>query len=190
VSDSKRERQRRRAARGRRDRQQRRGVPDRRGSAVFWLVWWAVSYALWVGLVFKTEPAELAAGAVAAAFAATAAEVVRAQGRVPFSPDRRWLRALGRLPAVVAVDTARLTAAVWRRAVRGEPLSGSMRVVHFDDCGGKDPRSEARRAFAKWLGGVGPNSYVVGFDEDHDAVLVHQLVRTENPPPLDPERPI
>jgi multisubunit Na+/H+ antiporter MnhE subunit len=154
--------------------------------ATFWLVWWALSLALWMLLVFKTEAAEVVAGAVAAAFAATAAELLRSHAYPPFSPDARWLRKLGALPREVLGDCWILVAALWRRVVRGERIEGTFRCVHFPGAAGDDPRSQARRAVAKWLGAVAPNTYVVGFDERKEVVLVHQLVPTETPPDVDP----
>jgi len=164
----------------------RRSIETPAKRAIFWLAWWLVSFALWLLLVFKTEPAEFAAGAVAAGFAASAAELVRSRGYAPFAFEVRWLRALGRLPRDVFLDCLLLAGALWRSATRRKRIQGRFRVVHFQDCGGDDPRSEARRAVAKWLGGVGPNTYVVGFDEDRDIVLLHQLVPTERPPDVDP----
>ena len=157
--------------------------------AAFWLGWWLVCFALWLLLVFKIEPAEFAAGAVAAAFSATAVELVRSRGYAPFAGDPRWLRALGRLPRAVALDMLLLARALWTALVRRRRIEGRFRTVHFPDCGGDDPRSEARRAVAKWLGGVGPNTYVIGFDEHRDIVLLHQLVPTERPPDVDPAPP-
>lgn len=170
----------------------RRGRPKapprgRRERVAFWLGWWAFSLGLWMLLVFKTEAAEIVLGAVAAAFSATAAELVRSRG-VPFTPDPRWLLSLWRLPREVVIDCWILTRALWRRLAHGEPLEGTFRVVHFEDCAGDDPRTQARRVTAKWLGGVGPNAYVVGFEEAHDAVLLRQLVKTERVPDVDPER--
>ena len=151
----------------------------------FWAGWWAVCYGLWLLLVFKTEPMEFVAGAVAAALAATAVELMRLRGYVPFAGELRWMRALVRLPGQVVRDCITLTAALWRSVARRERIKGSFRVVEFPT-GADDPRSEARRAVAKWLGAVGPNSYVVGFDEERDLVLLHQLVPTERPPNVDP----
>jgi hypothetical protein len=154
--------------------------------ARFWLVCWALSLGLWMLLVFKTEPAEVVAGAVAAAFAATAAELLRSHAYAPFSPEARWLRKLGRLPREVIVDCWILARALWRRAVRGQRIEGAFRCIHFPRSAGDDPRTHARLAVAKWLGAVAPNSYVVGFDERRELVLVHQLVPTETPPDVDP----
>jgi hypothetical protein len=157
----------------------------RRDRVVFWLGWWAFSLALWMVLVFKTELAEIVAGVVAAAFSATAVEAVRSRGQIPFSPDPRWVLSLWRLPREVIADCWLLTRALWRRVAHGVPIEGGFRVVHFG-CESDDPRSQARRATAKWLGGVGPNTYVVGFEEAHDAVLLRQLVKTKQVPDVDP----
>jgi hypothetical protein len=154
----------------------------------FWLGWWAFSLGLWMLLVFKTEPAEIALGAIAAAFAATAVALVRSRGQSTFAPEAHWLLGLWRLPPAVLYDCALLTRALWRRVAHGEAIEGHFRIVHFDGCAGDDPQTQARRATAKWLGGVGPNNYVVGFEEKHDAVLVRQLVRTDRVPDVDPER--
>jgi hypothetical protein len=169
------------------DRKRHRRSVDTRGERVaFWLAWWAICFVLWMLLVFKTELAEIVAGAVSAALAATAAELVRARGYAPFAGDLGWSRAFARLPRQILVDTWLLTRALWRQLARREPIQGRFRVVHFPDCGGDDPRSEARRAAAKWLGGVAPNAYVVGFDEKRNLVLVRQVVPTEDPPDVDP----
>ena len=163
-----------------------RGLETRRQRAAFFAAWWVVSFVLWALLVFKTQGAEFIAGAVAATFSATAAEVVRAKGYAPFSPRLRWARALLFLPREVLIDCFLLLRALARAAWRREAIQGSVRCVHFEDAGGSDPRSQARRTVAKWLGCVGPNTVVIGFDETRDAVLIHQLVRTRRPPDLDP----
>jgi hypothetical protein len=155
----------------------------------FWLGWWALCFGLWLLLVFKTEAAELAAGAVAAAFGATAVELVRALGYAPFSGSLRWARALRRLPREVTVDTWLVTRALCRQLARRERIQGRFRVVHLPGCSGDDPRSEARRATVKWLGSVSPNHYVIGVDEGRELVLLRQLAHTEEPPDLDPGPP-
>jgi multisubunit Na+/H+ antiporter MnhE subunit len=154
--------------------------------AIFWLAWWLVCFVLWMLLVFKTEPLEFVAGALAAALAATAAELVRSRGYAPFAGELRWLLSVARLPREVLVDCFVLARALWRQLTGKQRLQGTFRVIHFEGCGGEDPRSEARRAVAKWLGAVGPNTYVIGFDEERDIVLVHQLVPTKEPPDVDP----
>ena len=164
----------------------RRAVQTPAARAVFWLSVWALSYGLWILLVFKTEPAELVAGALAAALAATGAELVRARGYAPFAPDLAWSRDLLRLPKEVVVDTWRMAMALIRHLVRGEPLDGCFRIVHFAPGSQDDPRAAARRAVAAWLGCVSPNTYVIGIDEKHDVAVLHQLIRDELPPEFDP----
>ena len=170
----------------RRRQKRRRAVKGLRERAVFWLAWWLALLALWFLLVFKTELLELFAGMAAAALAATAVELVRSRGYAPFAGEWRWLLALPRLPREIVIDCWLLTKALYLQLAGKKQIRGAYRVIHFEGCSGEDPRSEARRAVAKWLGAVAPNSYVIGFDERHDSVLVHQLVRTDDPPETDP----
>jgi hypothetical protein len=165
----------------------RRAVQSPAQRVIFWSAWWLACFVLWLLLVFKTEPLEFVAGAFAAALAATAAELVRSQGYAPFAGELRWLLSIARLPREVLVDCFTLTRALLRHLSGRQRLDGAFRVIHFEGCSGDDPRSEARRAVAKWLGGVGPNTYVIGFDEKRDIVLVHQLVPSGKPPDVDPD---
>jgi multisubunit Na+/H+ antiporter MnhE subunit len=152
----------------------------------FWLAWWAICMGLWMLLVFNTQTAEIALGAAAAALAATGAALVRSRGYVPFSPDLRWSRALLRLPRAVLIDTWRLTVLLAAHFLRGRPIEGSFRIIHFA-CGPRDdPRDQARVAISQWIGGVSPNTYVLGVDERHNVAVVHQLIREELPPVIDP----
>jgi hypothetical protein len=142
--------------------------------------------ALWMLLVFNTQPAEIALGAVAAALAATGAALVRSRGYAPFSPDVRWSRALLRLPRAVLVDTWLMAVLLARHFLRGEPVKGRFRIIHFACGPHDDPRDQARVAISQWLGGVSPNTYVLGVDERHKVAVVHQLIRDERPPDIDP----
>lgn len=154
--------------------------------AAFFASWWVLSLVLWSLLVFKTELAEFVAGAVAATFAATAAEVVRAKGYAPFGPNLRWGMRLLRLPWEVGRDSLLLFRELARAARRRKPIEGSFRCIHFPNADRTDPRGQARLTVAKWLGGVAPNTMVVGFDEPGDTALVHQVVRSRRPPDVDP----
>jgi hypothetical protein len=167
-------------------RKRRRAVKTPAQRLSFWLVWWAIAYGLWVLFVFKTEPAELVAGAIAAAFAATGAELVRSRGYAPFAPDVAWSRGLLRVPKEVVVDTWRMVVLLVRHFVRGEPIEGCLRIVRFRAGADDDPRAQARRTVAAWLGCVSPNTYVIGIDERHHVAVLHQLIRDELPPELDP----
>jgi multisubunit Na+/H+ antiporter MnhE subunit len=165
----------------------RRAVQTPAQRIAFWLGWWAICYALWVLLVFKTEPAEFVAGALAAALAATGAELVRSRGYAPFAPDLAWSRSLLRLPMEVVVDTWRIAMLLVRHFVRGEPIKGTLRIVKFSPGSRDDPRAQARRTVVGWLACVSPNTYVIGIDEQHHVAVVHQLIRAELPRELEPE---
>jgi multisubunit Na+/H+ antiporter MnhE subunit len=168
------------------DKRRRRAVQTPAQRIAFWVGWWAVAYVLWVLLVFKTEFAELVAGAVAAAFAATGAELVRSRGYAPFAPELAWTRWVLRLPREVVMDTWHMAVLLVRHFVRGEPVKGSFRIVHFAAGAEDDPREQARRTVVEWLACVSPNTYVLGIDERHRVAVVHQLIRDELPPELDP----
>ena len=168
------------------ERKRRRAVQTPAQRVAFWLAWWAVSYAFWLLAVFKTEPAELVAGAIAAAFAATGAELVRSRGYAPFAPELAWSRGLLRIPREVVMDTWHMARLLVRHFVKGEPIEGTLRIVQFDPGPPDDPRAAAMRTVVGWLGCISPNTYVIGIDEDHSVAVLHQLIRAELPPELDP----
>jgi len=149
----------------------------------FWLSWWVGLTALYMLLVFKTEPAEIVAGAICGAISATAAWLVHRHGNLRFAPGWGWVPAALRLPRAVAVDTWRLVVVLWRVIVRREQVTGRILTLPYKDAhkGGVDAAS--RRAVTKWIGSVSPNTLIIGFAEKHDRVLVHQLV------PVEPEDP-
>jgi hypothetical protein len=129
---------------------------------------------LWLAFVDTLAWEEVAAGLVAAAVAATAAELVRSQDLVRFHLDPRWLRALPQLPWQVLRDTWLLAAALWRH-VTGRPVHGRFRVVPFPS-EADDARSAARRALVTAICSVAPNTVVVGIEGAEGEMLVHQLV--------------
>jgi hypothetical protein len=154
-----------------------------------WIVTWVLLWALYVLLVFKTEPAEILAGAVCGAIGATGATAVRAQAKTRFAPGRGWWRGLVHLPRELARDTWLLVHVLWRVAVRREQVGGRFITLPFPGVRGGSSEAVSRRAVAKWYGSVAPNTLVVGFDEDTERILLHQLVATKDPPVCDPWRP-
>jgi hypothetical protein len=157
---------------------------------MFILVTWALLSALYVVLVFKTEFEEYVAGVICGLVSAVGVDLVRTHGSVRIAPGLGWVRGAARVPGEVLVDTALLVRVLWRVVVRREVVRGQYRVVPFAGARGSSPEAAGRRAVAKWIGSVAPNTLIVGFDEHHDRVLVHQLVRTDEPPRCDPwERP-
>ena len=139
----------------------------------FWIAWFLPLLALWLAFVGTLATAEVVLGLVAAAVAATAADLVRAQDLVRFRMEVRWLRGLGGIPWQVLRDTWLLAAALWRH-LRGRPVRGVFRVVPFPT-EPDDARAAARRALATGIVSVAPNTMVVGVEDDQ-GMLVHQLV--------------
>lgn len=150
-----------------------------------WAGWWVFLAGLWVVLVDSAKPPELVAGAVAAAIAATAARLVAAQRLVRLDFDPRWLRLAWRPLLALFTDTGLLAGALWRRVVLRRPVQGAFRELRFR-ASGDDRRSVARRVTAKTIGSFAPNTYVIGFDEETEVLLVHQLVPRGGPDALDP----
>jgi multisubunit Na+/H+ antiporter MnhE subunit len=144
------------------------------GRLKFWTAWYLPLVVLWLAFVDTFAVAEVALGLVAAAVAATAAELVRTQGLVRFRLDPRWLRDLTHLPWQVVRDTWLLAAALWGH-VNGRPVRGVFRVVPFPG-EADDARSAARRALVTGLVSVTPNTMVVGVEGSEGVMLVHQLV--------------
>ena len=140
----------------------------------FWMAWYVPLVVLWLAFVDTFAAAEVVLGLLAAAVAATAADLVRSQDLVRFRMDPRWLRGLGALPWQVARDTWLLAAALWGQ-LRGRPVQGRFRVVPFPR-ERDDARSAARRALVAGVVSVAPNTYVVGIEGDEGVALVHQLV--------------
>ncbi len=140
----------------------------------FWVAWYVPLVVLWLAFVDTFARQEVIAGLVAAAVAATAAELVRSQELVRFRLDPRWLRGLPGLPWQVLRDTWLLTVALWRHCT-GHPVRGAFRVVPFPS-EADDNRSAARRALVTVLVSVAPNTVVVGVEGDEGELLVHELV--------------
>jgi multisubunit Na+/H+ antiporter MnhE subunit len=151
-----------------------------------WLLRWAALAALWLAFTDTHVEPELIAGAVAAAIGATLSGLVVRPGR-PKTVERglSTLRLGPRLlrPGVrLVVDSGLLAVVLWRRVVLRQPVRGSFRAVRYRP--GPERRSAAGRTLTEIWGSVTPNRYVVGIDEEEGTLLVHELVRTEEP--LDP----
>jgi multisubunit Na+/H+ antiporter MnhE subunit len=140
----------------------------------FWVAWWAGFFVLWLLLVTISWQ-EVSAGAVAAAIAATGAEALRANDRLRFRPELRWLARAIVLPPQILRDTWLLARVLARRIIRREAPDSAFRAVPFE-AGGDDARSSARRALAKAGWSAAPNTVVIGVDREENIMLLHQLV--------------
>jgi multisubunit Na+/H+ antiporter MnhE subunit len=143
----------------------------------FWLAWYVPLFGLWLLFVDTLATAELVVGAIAAALAATAADVVREQDLVRFRVRARWLPGLASLPWLVVTDSWLLGVALWRELRRPGSVNGLFRVLPFpvDE---DDATGAARTALVTSIASIAPNTYVVGVERGEGTVLVHQLVRS------------
>ncbi len=138
---------------------------------------WAGLFILYEVLAGSLSWPEAAAGMLASLLATIAVLAPGREqhlGRMPWS---WWLVLARRIPRQMVVDTARvLGAAVGRSAP-----SGSFRHLPFE-AGGDDPVSGSRRALVIAGASIAPNSYIAQVEPEHERLLTHQLVVTEEPP--------
>jgi multisubunit Na+/H+ antiporter MnhE subunit len=155
-------------------------VASRRHRIGVWLAWFVVLNVFWLGLVVTFNWQEQALGVLAAAFGATAAEQVQAQGLVHARIKVRWLAGLLRLPWDVVVQTLQVFSLIPRALMQRRRVEGAFRCELFPHRGA-DPGDEARRALYKIEASLAPNTYVVGYDDESGAMLLHELYPTGKP---------
>jgi multisubunit Na+/H+ antiporter MnhE subunit len=143
----------------------------------FWIAWYLPLFGLWLLLVGTLALEEVVLGAIAAAVAATAADLVRAQDLVRFRMRLRWLTGVWTLPWRIVADSWLLAVALWRELRRPGSVRGVFRVLPFPRDSDDAAAGPARRALVTGCASISPNTYVVGIEGDEGAVLVHQLVR-------------
>jgi hypothetical protein len=143
-------------------------------------VWTLVLCTLWLGLVGQVDLLELGAAAVVAALAATAGVVVRERAGFRHRPDRAWWRHGPGMFLAALRDCLTLLGALGRR-LRGEDVGGRTLALPCE-VGGDDAAATARRVLLTLGTSLQPNSYVLGFDEGRQLVVVRQLVATDDPP--------
>jgi multisubunit Na+/H+ antiporter MnhE subunit len=140
-----------------------------------WVTWWVLLMSLWVAVDDSLEPDELVAGAIAAALAALAAEVVTEQAALRFRVRAAWLPRALRLPGQVVRDTwivfAVLAAVLLRRMPPPAGTFKELPVRYGDD----SPLEVTRRVLLIGARSLAPNEFVLGIDPDHDVMVVHQL---------------
>jgi multisubunit Na+/H+ antiporter MnhE subunit len=141
---------------------------------MFWLAWWAACMLIWLLLTTTWAGAEAVAGAGASAVAATAAAIVRRQARTNFRPRLRWFRRAWMVPVQIARDSWRSFGILLGHVSGRRRVRGTLRAVPFRH-GSESPRDDARRALATVGLTMTPNAIVIGFDEERDEILVHQL---------------
>lgn len=133
--------------------------------------------AFYLLLIDTTSSPELYAGLAATILAAAVTEAARRNGLAGVVPRAGWVargwRAVAQVPQEIAVVSAEALAQV----ASPRPVRGVMRAVPFRYGGRDDPRDMARRALTEAIASLPPNTIVLGIDEEHDLLLVHQLRR-------------
>jgi len=159
------------------------------GAIGSWLLRWALFAGLWLALTDTHALPELVAGAVAAAIGATLAGLITrlgppktvAKSASVATMGTRLLRPLWRLVA----DSWLLTTELGRSALRRRAPTGSFLAFAYHADAVR--RSAAGRAVTETWGSLAANRYVVGIDEERGVILVHELVRSDQPgDPLPP----
>jgi hypothetical protein len=145
---------------------------------VFWLVYWASSFCLWLLFVNTTRPHELWVGAIAGVLGATGAETVRAEPFAAFRPRLFWLIQAWREPWYVLEGCAVILWSLLKQLFK--PEKSVLREVVFDS-GGSDPQSAARRALAITYTTLPPNFVVLSIDLQKNVMVVHQVSESETP---------
>ena len=144
----------------------------------FWLLYWCVSFCVWLLFVNTTHVHELWMAAASAVITASAAEIVRAQPFASFRPRPAWILQAWREPWYIVEGCATIFWVFLKHLFHAEP--SVLREVVFDP-GGSDPASAARRALAIAYTTTPPNFVVLGIDLDKNVMLVHQVSETETP---------
>ena len=149
-----------------------------RTRAAFWLLYFAVSFCLWLLFVNTTHKHELWLAAASSVITASAAEIVRALPFADFRPRLVWLLQAWREPWYILEGCATIFWIFIKHFFKPEP--SVLREIVFDP-GGPDPESAARRALAIAYTTVPPNFVVLGIDLDKRVMLAHQVSETETP---------
>jgi multisubunit Na+/H+ antiporter MnhE subunit len=146
----------------------------KRGALRAWLAWWLLLAALWLVLIDNGNRADLAAGVAAAAVAATATVLVRAQRRIVLRFRARWLRALPGALRSMAADLPAVAGVVWTRGVLRRREHGRLVEVPFAAVG-DEPEAAARRVLALTLGSLAPATVAIDVDIERRVLLAHRL---------------
>lgn len=147
------------------------------GRVTWWLVWFAVSFWLWLAFVGEWDRNEWVAGAIAGTLVASVAVLVREHGDLQTRFRVGWLRETVRIPLQILVDFWLLLRAL-PSARRG--------IFHARPTGprGRGGEQAARSAFVTIAATYSPDAYVVDVDRETGEVLLHDLVsnrRSEEP---------
>jgi hypothetical protein len=137
--------------------------------------WWLALFWLWFLLVGEWNREEVVAAAIAAAVAASIAELARVRtgfaARIPLRDLASLPKALGMVFVDFGILVWALLVSVARlRVVRGDFVSREV------EGGSSVTRSMGSRAWTVLVASYSPNAYVVDLDPETRQVLLHDLV--------------
>lgn len=135
-------------------------------------------------LIDTVDLPELYAATGAVLLAGAAYLAARHEGIAEARISPRWL---GRGGRVIASIPRQIVWVCWQalaQLVAPREARGTLRAVSFR-AGGVGSSDVGRRALAEGLGSLAPNTIVIGIDEEHDLLLVHQLHRNGGREQLD-----
>jgi multisubunit Na+/H+ antiporter MnhE subunit len=148
-------------------------------TALRMLRWWAMGAGGWLVLSATLGAADVISAAGAGVVGAAVAALQDRSGLVGYRLRLRWLVHLPRLGAQVLRDLVTLA----RALVHPGRVHSAFRSVPLP-LGGDQPLDVGRRGLLGLAASLGPNTFVVGYDRDRDAVVVHQLEVQEQVLPI------
>ena len=133
------------------------------------VLWWAVSYAVWLMSLSAAPLQELLVGAAAAFPCGLIAYGARRATGDRWVLRARWLRPALRLPVALVTDTVAVLASAFSR----RPVGRFERIPTgaVDDI----PPARSRRAVATFWVSLTPGSYVVDADPASGELMVHTV---------------
>jgi multisubunit Na+/H+ antiporter MnhE subunit len=143
-------------------------------SRVRFVLWWAVSAALWLVLAATLARPDVIAAVFAGFIVAWVAALRERLGLVTYRFRFRWLTNLPRL----AVQVMRDLVILGRALLHPRRVTGAFRALPITI--GDGPHEIGRQALLGLSASLGPNTFVVDFDRERQLVLVHQLVVNES----------
>lgn len=146
-----------------------------------WCAVWFVFFGTYMLFAAKLSWQEAIAGSVIALFGAIAAIATIQAAELRYRPRLAWIWRLSGLPISVVRDCYVVGQALWWRVTNRRSVTGALLALPFNP-GGDDAESAARRAIVTAGVSISPNTFVVAIDRVHGVLLVHQLVKSPEPP--------
>jgi multisubunit Na+/H+ antiporter MnhE subunit len=145
---------------------------------LLWVIQWVLFWGAWLLFVGKLERAELLAGSVAAALAATGSTVAWSTDLARFGAHLSWIAQAWRLPWYMITDTCEVFGVLLRHLFTRHKAESLLRAVPFEACGPSDDEA-ALRALAITYNTITPGWVVVDIDRENRVMLYHVLKEGE-----------